>query len=501
MARVSIIFIFEGMRFAPGQLTAELLRDGHEPQIIFFKKQERLASNKLTSRRDEFDLCDSPSTSYEMSTGNCETYEWGLYKKTKPHELNHLKTCLKEFNPDVIGISSLSVGMTLGEEVIAFLRQHFSQPIVWGGVGATVEPDRAIRSADIVCVGEGEEVIREIAQRVDLGQSLDTIHGTWVRNQNGEITRHPKRAIGSLDAIAIPVYDPKYCVQILGPHFIYGADDVLTNSKRGIYMIMTQRGCPFSCSFCVESFYQDTFGKKGSLRRRSPDLVLEELRIAKAKGYRGISFFDDVFTVNPRWLSEFLPRYKAEIGLPFWCYTYPTTHNPEILKMLVDAGCNSITMGIQSGSERILTGLYDRDTKISRVLQAAQEIVDAGFAKCSFDMIPRTEADREEDLQKTLDLMLALPLEMQVVTFGKLTAFPNFALNERYQNPEILAASEHIPESLYMYYFKLFYLSRSTAIPRETLLEIIQDPQYRADHSLLNHYLADHRSDVHYEPV
>ena len=75
---------------------------------------------------------------------------------------------------------------------------------------------------------------------------------------------------------------------------------------------MTQRGCPFSCSFCIESVYQDMFGKKNSLRRRSVDVVIEELVAAKQKlGIRQVMFYDDVFTVNPRWLREFAPRYKA----------------------------------------------------------------------------------------------------------------------------------------------------------------------------------------------
>ena len=85
-------------------------------------------------------------------------------------------------------------------------------------------------------------------------------------------------------------------------------------------------------------------------------------------------FYDDVFTVHPRWLDQFLPRYKAEIGLPFWCYSYPTTHDRELLQKLKDAGCVAITMGVQSGSERILREYFNRPTKSERVIAAAEEI-------------------------------------------------------------------------------------------------------------------------------
>jgi radical SAM superfamily enzyme YgiQ (UPF0313 family) len=503
MARISIISIFDGMRFAPAQLMAELLRDGHEPQIIFFKKQERVALERLKDPEvaKAFSYCDCPSISYELKDGDCCALEWGVYKKTKAHELRHLRTCLEDFKPDAIGLSSLSMGMGLGEEVITFLRQHFSQPILWGGVGPTVEPDRAIQSADLVCVGEGEEVIREIAARLDQKQSIEDIPGTWFKRADGEIIKNPKRAPTDLDSIAIPVYDPARCVQIKGPHFIYAPEDVITYKNRGNYMIMTQRGCPFSCSFCVESYYQDEFGKKGSLKRRSPQLVLDELKIAKEQGYKGISFFDDVFTINRRWLQEFLPRYKKEIGLPFWCYTYPTTHNPEILKMLVEAGCNAITMGIQSGSERILIDVYGRNTKTKRVLESVRELEQAGFNKVSFDLIPRTQFDTEEDLQLTLELLRQIPKSLHIVSLSSLTSFPNYSINDRSQDKELLARAEHLSEDTYHYYFKLFHITRSPQVSDEQLQQLIDDPAYRKDHRLLNPFLPESRIDLcHSEP-
>ena len=102
---------------------------------------------------------------------------------------------------------------------------------------------------------------------------------------------------------------------------------------------MTQRGCPFSCHFCIESKYQDMFGRKDSLRRKSIDMIMDELRWAvKNLHIKRVMFYDDVFTVHPRWLEDFLPRYRDEIGLPFWCYSYPTTHDRALLDKLKDCG-------------------------------------------------------------------------------------------------------------------------------------------------------------------
>jgi radical SAM superfamily enzyme YgiQ (UPF0313 family) len=131
------------------------------------------------------------------------------------------------------------------------------------------------------------------------------------------------------------------------------------------------------------------FGKKGNLRRRSVDIVIEELVQAKRTlGIKSVMFYDDVFTVNPRWLREFAPRYKREVGLPFWCYTYPTTTHKEDLLLLKDAGLKSITMGIQSGSPEMLD-VFNRPVAQDKAHEAARIIVECGLDGY-FDLITKT---------------------------------------------------------------------------------------------------------------
>lgn len=380
--------------------------------------------------------------------------------------------------------------MKQAEAVTAHLREHFDKPILWGGTGPTLEPDRSILHADIVCVGEGEDVILEIAERLDLKQSLDNIPGTWFRSSDGNIQKNPKRPVADLEVIAMPVWDEEHYAYINGHRF----DRTFAPNTHNIdqsYQMMTQRGCPFSCSFCVESFYQNEFGKKDSLRRMSPQKAIRELLHAKnVLGFKTVTFMDDVFTVNPRWLEEFLALYKTEVSLPFFCYTYPTTHNASMLAMLKDAGCHAITMGVQSGSYRILKDVYDRPTKIGRVTRAAQEIVESGIPAATFDLIPQTEFDKEEDLQQTLELLLEIPKEMDSTFYAVMAYFPNYPIQEKFNDQQLLASSERLTEDTYLYYFKLFALTR-TALPMEQVRALAQDQQYRKNHDLLNSLLDD----------
>ncbi len=488
MAKIAIIKLFYGMTITGAQLAGQLLAHGHQPKVIYFKKQEVVPLDNYDP--EEFVFGDVPMRSYAINKEGAYLYDTSAWKKNKPQELQHLVTLLKEFQPDAIGITCLSHAMKQAEAVTAHLRQHFSQPILWGGTGPTIEPDRSIAHADVVCVGEGEDVIVEIANRLDAGESLTGIAGTWCRLPDGSVQKNPKRPVADLEQIAMPYWEAEHFAFINGPRF---ERQFLPNAHNvdKSYQIMTQRGCPFSCSFCVESFYQNEFGKKDSLRRMSPEKAIRELLYAKdVLGYRTVTFMDDVFTVNPRWLEEFLGLYKQQVGLPFFCYTYPTTHNPKVLAMLKDAGCHAITMGVQSGSYRILTEVYDRPTKIGRVTKAAQEIVDSGIPAATFDLIPQTEFDKEEDLRETLELLLQIPKEMDSTFYNIMAYFPNYPIQDKFRDAQLLASSERLTEDTYLYYFKLFGLTR-TAMPMEQVRALAADPKYRADHNLLNPLLDD----------
>ncbi len=487
MARIAIIKPLYRMTLTVAQLCGELVAAGHEPLVVFFKKQQLVPLTEFDPA--VYDSGDVPMRGFFIGKNGLTVSDTAAWKRVQKGEMNKLINLLKEFKPDAIGFSSLSNSMTLCADMTAELRKHFNVPFLWGGTGPTLEPDRSMESADLVCVGEGEEVIVEIGDRLDRGESLNGIAGTWSRLPDGSIEKNPKRPVSDLEKIAVPNWDDKHYAFINGPFFFhpFKAGSRLEDTS---YQIMTQRGCPFSCSFCVESVYQRDFGKKDSLRRMSPQKAIRELVHARdVLGYTSVTFMDDVFTVNPRWLDEFLPLYKEKVGLPFFCYTYPTTHTPELLRKLKDAGCMAMAMGVQSGSERILHDVYERKTNIARIVKSAQDIVDSGI-HATFDMIPMTQFDREEDLQSTFELLLQIPKEMDASFWGEMAYFPNYPIMDKFKDEQLLASSGKLDFSVYEYYFKMFELTR-TAMPVEQIKAIAADPRYRADHNLLNEFMRD----------
>jgi radical SAM superfamily enzyme YgiQ (UPF0313 family) len=451
MARVAFIKLFTGLNLGVSQLSGELQRAGHDTRIIYFK--DFLVVPVDQSSR--YLVSDFPGVAV---SARAKEFVWNAFRPFSDREYELLFDTLREFDPELIGFSLTALTIKPAAELTEKLRQHFDAPIIWGGAGPTIEPDRCLEHADMVCINEGEELIVELANRIDAGADYSDIPGLCLK-RDGLVIKNTPGPLMDIERAAIPDFEPMRTVHINDDKI---HRNVYPPNLGRQYIIMTARGCPFSCSFCIESVYQDMFGKKNSLRRRSVDVVIEELVAAKHKyNMTSVMFYDDVFTTHPKWLREFAPRYKAEVGLPFWCYTYPTTTRREDIELLKDAGCVSMTMGIQSGSPEILMEKFNRPVDQQRAIEAAQIISDAGI-KGFFDLITRVQFETEHHLRQTFDFLVDLPLAMQCVGFGNMTMFPNYGYTRQVADEQ---AALSVSDDLYTYYHKLYYLTR-TSLPR-----------------------------------
>ena len=166
--------------------------------IIYFK--DYLA--KLYEEKDKFAITDYPGV---FLASNRKKMVWNCYQPFNDMENDLLIKELKEYNPDLIGFSVVSGTIKETEYVTNLIRERgIDCPIIWGGPGPTLEPERCIEIADLLCIHEGEEVIVELADALDAGNSYDSIPGTWVRKPDGEVVNNGTRSTLNLDEIALP---------------------------------------------------------------------------------------------------------------------------------------------------------------------------------------------------------------------------------------------------------------------------------------------------------
>lgn len=195
--------------------------------------------------------------------------------------------------------------------------------------------------------------------------------------------------------------------------------------RQRMISVMAARGCPFRCSFC-QPLENNHFGKK--LRRRSPQSLISELLELKMK-YRPecVMIHDDTFFVQPTWLEEFAELYP-QVGLPFWAAARADgiCKRPDLLKKLVKIGWELVSVGFESGSQRILD-IMKKDTTPEQNIEAGRIIHEAG-AKIYGNYILGLPWETKADIQATARMVDKIGAEMPSWAF--FTPYPGCELGE-----------------------------------------------------------------------
>jgi anaerobic magnesium-protoporphyrin IX monomethyl ester cyclase len=242
-------------------------------------------------------------------------------------------------DPDLLAFSAVTGTYAWALDIARRVREERHIPTIIGGTHPSAVPEHAIAQPqfDFVCQGEGEEAILALVRSLGSGGDGTGIPNIWTR-VDGRPTPPPTidRFIQNLDSLPFP-------------------DKTLyrdTLPRRGMYSVITSRGCPYRCSFCFNSHFAslpDAGRPKEYLRRRSPEDVLQEMVQEYARdAYTYVEFHDDVFTADVKWLRSFLPRYRDQVGVPFGCSVHARLFDAERAALLADAGCCRVKMGVQS---------------------------------------------------------------------------------------------------------------------------------------------------------
>lgn len=209
-------------------------------------------------------------------------------------------------NADVFAFSPLATDYRWALRQVEALTGRSSALVAMGGTHVTLNPEQAIAhpGIDVVCLGEGEHPLLELADAIDTGASRNAIPNLWVKD-DGEIHRNDLRhLVEDLDSLPFPDRN------------LYSKYAMLRDwSKRPLHI---GRGCPFSCSYCHNESKRELVAHKGRyVRWRTVDNVLDEVRsMIGTTSFRVLHFVDDGFGLDQRWLADFLPRLSRLVDTP-----------------------------------------------------------------------------------------------------------------------------------------------------------------------------------------
>lgn len=269
----------------------------------------------------------------------CDVIVWSLEK-------DPVKTIF-EINPDLLGISVMSTEHYWLVNAVRLIKERVPQTIIIaGGIHCVLYPDEVLSVAgvDFVCNSDGEQVMLELCHKLsEEKRDWFSIKGLTYKDERATI-----RSNGRAEYF-------NYCLEIIESRTPYFSRYPIM-SKDTVPRFIASRGCPYKCSFCYNGQIKDIFkDNSGSyLRYKVPEnLICEISKVCKRGDIESIFFVDDLFCANKKWLSRFLTMYKKEIGYPFMCTTRANLMNDELGEMLADAGCQTISFGIETGNEMI----------------------------------------------------------------------------------------------------------------------------------------------------
>jgi radical SAM superfamily enzyme YgiQ (UPF0313 family) len=204
-----------------------------------------------------------------------------------------------------------------------------------------------------------------------------------------------------------------------------------------------------------------------------------------------IEFHDDVFTIHPKWIDEFAVKYKRDIDLPFFCYTYPTVADPVMLEKLRDAGLSLCVMGLQSGSKSILEGIYNRTGDLDKI-SGAVDLLNRLGVKVILDLIGDNPFETEEDRRATVETLKSLPPVYSINRIGRLSLYENYPITNRaldqgldlvyYPERHLYQAAETPEAAMWM---SLMSLCQYEELDKDTLLRLSQMPALRKNPEIL----------------
>ena len=341
---------------------------------------------------------------------------------------------IKNFSPDVVGISSLTVEADSMHR-IALLTKRISRNIVVvaGGPHPTLFPRDVLSDGNIdyVVKGEGEKTFHELFISLYGGRKPYDVKGIFYR-RNGEIIfTGDREPIYDLDSIPFPAWDllevEKYRIT---------RKFTLVRSEFKYLPIFTSRACPYGCIYCHR-----IFGR--GFRKRSPQNVIAEMEEFIGRfGIEKFEVIDDIFNLDEeraKAICEEIIKRKWKILLSFPNGLRGDRLSFDTISLLRKAGTYYISFAIESASERIQK-LIKKNLDIQKTLKAIEDAVKMGIFTMGYFMLG-FPTETEDEIRLTIEC--AKRSKLHIALFFIVTPFKGTELYETYVGDAFIPYKRH----------------------------------------------------------
>lgn len=316
--------------------------------------------------------------------------------------LKSFQRMVDDYKPEIIGYTITDDTFPLAYKLMLAVRDYPAITVV-GGASPTFAPEKTIQCplVDVVCIGEGEEALVELAQAVENRRSFTNIKNLWVK-EDGRVIKNSMRALVDLDSL--PVIDLS----------IWEKERFFRPMQGKVYRMVpvyTDRGCPNPCTYCCAPSYNKMYREANCgnfYRLRSIKKVIQEIEhLMQRYSVEYIYFCAETFLLlKDRFLSQLIREYQ-KINLPFWFQSRPENISPEKIKSLVDIGADRISVGLESGDEQYRQKMLKRHFSNADAVGCFDILAEQGL-KASVNNIIGFPEETREMIFNTISLNRAL---------------------------------------------------------------------------------------------
>lgn len=402
-----VLFVYpnrEGYPIIPiafSLLSAILKREGH--QVDFFD---------ITFMVENRDYKARASIKSVQDINDVDKY-WGHRAGFNINQ--ELDKKIQVFNPDLVAFTIVENNYGCARELFKVVKATKNVPVLVGGMFPTVAPQFFLKdqNVNLICLGEGECTMVELTKRIDAGKNFLEIPNCITKLENGQTSRGPTAPYYRWDPHDIQdwtIFDPRHLHK-----------PFMGKMHKTGYFEMS-RGCLFKCTYCNNLGMQQlskAWGIEEKYNRDKPlPLVMDEIsRLKKEYGLELIFFNDENFLQIPHArLVEFCNLYKDQIGLPFFIQTTAQTLKREDhVKLLKEAGCITVGVGVEHGNYQLRSKMLNKNTP--------DEEIEGAIANCN-----------KYDLRTTAFVMVGIPGETketltETIEFCKKIKSPSITLS------------------------------------------------------------------------
>ncbi|MCH7526867.1 MAG: radical SAM protein, partial [Planctomycetes bacterium] len=272
-------------------------------------------------------------------------------------------------------------------------RQRLPQVMqICGGIHPTLNRDSSLLTSelDAVCVGEGEWPMIELCDHLQRGKlPYNSIDNLTFKDSDGDLHRNPVRPQLTEEELNHMPYADR---------FLFDLENICDPNRP---IVIASRGCPYNCTYCCNRALLDVVGKANAIRVRSVENVLGEIKhIREIFPFTdGIHFDDDIFGMKIKWMREFMVAYRDRVALPFSCNMRPNLAGAETVRLLADAGCDEVAMGVETGNPELRKLLLDRKMDDQVLIDVYRRFEEAGVSAHSYNMVGVPHEKMENSLE------------------------------------------------------------------------------------------------------